>query len=215
MSHTYTPSPVLLTTITLPDDGDLETAASVNNPMQTLADGIDQAQLPATSSTSNYQLASRTLDRVERSFFLPQDPAHWTFATNGGLVTADTSGNSAHIALSFPHGSSINAISCYLDPAGGHANLPQNMPTITLRKKAFSNGAVTDIATATDTSVNTTVYQARHSIDIVSLAEVVNLASFQYFLVVVPESGTDSIAGCLFDNVVKQFVVTSLDSGAS
>ncbi len=40
MSHPYSPSPVTLTTLTVPDDGDPRTAASVNGPMQQLADGL-------------------------------------------------------------------------------------------------------------------------------------------------------------------------------
>ena len=44
MSHVYTPSPLILTTIPLPDDLDPGVAASVNSPFQKLADAIANTQ---------------------------------------------------------------------------------------------------------------------------------------------------------------------------
>lgn len=40
MSHVYTPASVALTTLTLPDDGDVNLAASVNSPFEDLADAV-------------------------------------------------------------------------------------------------------------------------------------------------------------------------------
>jgi hypothetical protein len=52
MSHVYTPSAVAVTSTTLPDDGDLASAASVNTPFEDALDGVKYCQnaLDGTSS---------------------------------------------------------------------------------------------------------------------------------------------------------------------
>lgn len=52
MSHIYTPSPVAITSTTLPDDGDLASAVSVNTPFEDALDGVKYAQdsIDGTSS---------------------------------------------------------------------------------------------------------------------------------------------------------------------
>lgn len=47
MSSTYTPTATALTTITLPSDGDARSAASVNAPLEALADGVEYLGLNA------------------------------------------------------------------------------------------------------------------------------------------------------------------------
>lgn len=46
MSSVYTPTPVQLASITLPSDGDTRGAASINTPLQALADGLAQFTAP-------------------------------------------------------------------------------------------------------------------------------------------------------------------------
>ena len=48
MSSVYTPTAVGLTTITIPSDGDVRSAASVNTPLKSLADAV-KARLPPTT----------------------------------------------------------------------------------------------------------------------------------------------------------------------
>lgn len=52
MSHVYTPSPVAITDTTLPDDGDLASAISVNTPFEATLDGVKYVQdaIDGTSS---------------------------------------------------------------------------------------------------------------------------------------------------------------------
>lgn len=52
MSHTYTPTPVAITNTTLPDDGDLASAVSVNTPFEDVADGVKYCQ-DSISGTSS------------------------------------------------------------------------------------------------------------------------------------------------------------------
>lgn len=54
MAHTYTPSPVDLVDLTLPDDGDTNVVASVNDPLEALADAVINLQAATAYSLTTY-----------------------------------------------------------------------------------------------------------------------------------------------------------------
>jgi len=56
MSSVYTPSSVALGNITIPSDGDARSAASVNVPMQAIADGVKYVDARIASLEGNWQL---------------------------------------------------------------------------------------------------------------------------------------------------------------
>lgn len=60
MSTVYTPSPVALANITIPADGDARSAASVNAPLQAIADGVADLQSQVSPLASLTALAAIT-----------------------------------------------------------------------------------------------------------------------------------------------------------
>lgn len=68
MSHPYTPTPAQITTVTLPDDGDERVAASVNTPLEQLADAIAFLQAGTQSTDVVTTPGSSTLTAPDGAF---------------------------------------------------------------------------------------------------------------------------------------------------
>lgn len=81
MSHVYVPTAVPVVNATLPDDGDLASAASVNDPFETALDGVKYAQ--------------DSIDGTSTGTMTPAD-----ISVGGGAFTADASTVSATANMS-------------------------------------------------------------------------------------------------------------------
>lgn len=99
--------------------------------------------------------------------------------------------------LGLPPKGRIVDIGCYLDAQGGHAALPGTMPKLRLVRQTENQApSTTTIATATDTSANTTVYQSGHTVHMPSgMSEIITQPYPRYFFVLEGESGANALAG--------------------
>jgi hypothetical protein len=91
-----------------------------------------------------------------------------------------------------PYLGTITGVTAYVQGKGGHVGLPGTMPRVKLSYRAHGTDVVTDVAQQTDTSANTTAYQAVHTIALTGVSEVVNGARM-YFAEVQSEGGANAL----------------------
>jgi hypothetical protein len=181
----------------VPVGGDPRTAMSVQIPFQTLTNRA--AWLRDELRLVQYKGVTRPVS-VETFAQI----GTWTapYSASGGngprWIAGSTSAND-HLTfrLDMPHGSTLTALTAYLRGASGHAGLPAVMPSLALLR--ISNvdftAAWSTLGTQTDTSGNTTAYQAIHPVTISSLSVVVDRGLYSYYARVIGESSTNALNG--------------------
>lgn len=100
------------------------------------------------------------------------------------------------------HGSSLTDVYVHFIGAGSHTGLPGQMPIVALWVRQRSNGLAYRIGYVTDTSANTTAYQAIHNIQLhLPMIHVVDKNRYSYFVRIYGESGANFVTGGLATNV--------------
>lgn len=223
MSHTYTPDPDHNpTTTTLPDDGDDEDAASVNTPLEDVAD-------KAAYTQKHYPLdTTYTVDRVQTNLVYPVTadnaaPATQQWFLNPGSAWTQTDvtvaiGASIYQELDLPDGCVLQNVFVRLkgETAVPHSALPAQLP----QARVFKVNAVTGVSTAlsaltTDPAATQPIYDGAHEIPIFSIGATVDRTSFRYLVKITGESGANAQAGLQLLATLVQFQVTKLDKGAA
>lgn len=109
-----------------------------------------------------------------------------------GPGTAITAGHNIAASLDVTHGATLSSVSVSIHP-DSHGSLPANMPFLRVYKTAFATGTATQIgSTATDSSANTTAYDAAHTITVGGLTEVIDRSAYSYHTEFFAESGANS-----------------------
>ena len=219
MPHTYTPVPSNNpATITLPDDGDAESAASVNTPFGSLADKVAHANWPETDATKKYPLSLRTITRTCPGSFMVDDFTKWLGSSPFTNCTVATK-QDAYIPVPLPNGSTWTSAFAGFVGAAGHAAFPggkpATMPVMRAVKFNPNTGALTVIASVTDPSASAAVYEAAHSLTIVGMTEVIDTNTFNYFIKIETEGGANGIAGDQVYGGQIIYTVTEQDPGAA
>jgi hypothetical protein len=167
VSHVYNPVATALTTITCPDDGDPNGAASVNLPLKKLADAVAEAMLRVSPLVRVAPFRPQLIMRDATEFrsvwsaakqMYPIDGWNSTGATHGdgasGGLTMSINGiyevqevNSAS-TLTWPmamrlgpdmiaHGRTLSEVRVGFKGASGHAALPVGMPCLTVVRSGW------------------------------------------------------------------------------
>ena len=162
------------------------------------------------SGVTKYKLASRSKERVGKSPW-------WDDADNTMRMPSTFSavvGSIYQAAIDLPNGSTLTSITVTVDPAL-HVSLPANMPTLIAYKVPISTGVSASLfALVTDSSANAGAYSAVHTITKTGLSEVIDNATYAYFVQYEHESGANSAAGVVC-GVKYAVTVTSMDDCAS
>jgi hypothetical protein len=146
------------------------------------------------------------------------DP-YWTLTTGGGnnnfmpvlLQTSVSSNGAVWFPIRPPVGSIVTGFAVGLIgnyPGGGdptHAGIPQNAPTIWL---ARHNGSTTIITGKNEDAASAAAYDGQHTISLTGITETIS-SSYQYYLRITGESGTNSLADKLAIRFLRYTVSVS------
>lgn len=225
MSDVYIPNPNNNPAgITIALDGDTKAIASLRVGLEAALDRTAHSQQPATDSSFNYPLRSRTLTRWRSIAW-----AHWqtTFSTYPGDFRYDVGHGRIQqfqvgsvpkllLPLDLPNGCVVKSIIFPVQPDATHVALPSTPPTVTFYKRDVVTLAGTAIVTAIDTTSPFASYNARHNVPgLTGLNETIDTTANVYYLEYAGESGANSIGGLLLDVYGYTFVVTEQDPGAA
>lgn len=190
-----------LGTLSVTGTGTIATLSSPSGTITTLGSTtINATTVNGTNSTftgsvnSGSFLFSSSVSETRVLAFTPVPDSSWTFDADSWIAGGGAPDIYARVQL--PHGVTLNSLSVRIDPIGGHAGLPSQMPRLTLKvlSAADFNTAILN-NTAIDTSANVTAYQANHLITLSSINHVVDASAYQYIIIFEPESGTNAMAG--------------------
>ena len=221
---TYSPNRVGLTDITVPADGEDVDAASVNVPIEALADGVLARTPSMTLSLSADAVrlmvgtgagtASPALNALGTLVVPLSTEIENSDTQLGVIVTKTVNGMTSTMLLYIPlpemlsfHGYTV--ASCVLKVLGktGHAALPGGMPRIALVR--FGASANTSLCSTTwnlDTAADAAAYEVEHDITItVDQNAVVDCSQYQYALLVQNEYGSNSLDTLQFRRIVLTF----------
>lgn len=191
MSHSLTEVASFDAAIVVPDDGDAEGAASVQTPLQSLAN--------RTKFLNAHSQASTTETRGMP--FLLGFNSGWSVQSADNTVTENAAGGSSDVAnlmLELPNGQALTAITVNIKPATGaaHSSAPNPMPTIKAWAVSLSGGAVTQLgATTADVFTTQAAYEAAHPITISGISHTIDRTAFRYLVQVFGEGATNGVAG--------------------
>lgn len=226
MSTTVAGNPALFpASITIPSDGDLKSAASVNAAFGGLADRTAHLARPEQDVTKKYPLAARTIGpRTQKGlFFFFTGSTVWTKITGGGggvqtvgiqQILADST-EYAQCMLDLPHGALLSAVTVYVVGATV-TTMPAQKARYDLWKTNPSTFAVTQIGT-TVTDGQTTVggYTVLHAETVNAAGELIDNDTYQYSFTVRGSSGGGAVAGLVVHSVKATYVVSAQDDGAA
>jgi hypothetical protein len=210
--------------ITIPADGEDKPAASVNTALEGLMDKVVHTQLPATSTSGTYPLASRALGRIMRGVATSSETAgvaDWSVqnGVNGAIFLQATLATTAVVyqPLDLPDGCTLTDVYVWLAGGGGHAFPPANKPTLRLFRLDPTTLTVTQIGiTTTDPSSTVVDYEAIHFFNVGGgVSEVIDNANYKYVAGITGEAGANSLVGLRYVAAKCFFVVTKQDPGAS
>jgi hypothetical protein len=162
-------------------------------------DGCSNAEHGATAS----DLADRTkfLFAMHGSIWLPLNTlnnldSRFTFVLSPHCweQTSVASAGRLIIPVPMPARGKVTGVTCDVKAAAAHAGLPATMPALALLRQPADGSTVTVVASASDTSANTTAYQAAHQTSLGVLAHTV-LTTGTYYVRYEGETGANSLAG--------------------
>jgi hypothetical protein len=146
------------------------------------------------SGTSRLKLGSRTLPRLGSSSAFG---ASGFSVSTGGFATQDGVSGSPRVSweLDLPHGGTLTSVSIIVNGVT-HTLLPGTKPQITVRRtSATPSSAATIGGPAVDPSGDVSAYDIDHPITISGLSHTVDRESYNYFLLLEGESGSNSLVG--------------------
>lgn len=188
--------------------------------------GANGLEVYGTGAASRYQLASRSITRVNKSAwqFLAGDWAE-TVTTSAGLPTNLTlvnlvAGGRVWCPLDIPNYNTLDSVVLTVRGAQGHAAFPGGAPAGTVPTlyvlRTIDTGAVgTILGSTTDSFAVQATYEAIHTLTVSGLAATIDQTQYKYWAVFLPESGAGSVAdatnGTRIYNLKWTCSVTSMD----
>lgn len=187
--HTYTPAGNRNAIITVPDDGDAANAASIQTPLEQLAEELELVarRTPGGSSAvaTGFQIP-----------LLPFDNLNSRFAPAGvGILQQNDVTDAGGVLLPVPIAMvpcTITAVFLTLRNVAFHSALPATMPQLQLYRFNRSTYTSTVVGTQVDTSASTAAYAAAHTIAL-TVSESVNSSNFVYYVSFNGETGANSV----------------------
>lgn len=229
MSFVYTPVPGNNpANITLPSDGDLASALSVDSPLGDLADKVAHANWPETDNTKSYPLISQTIFRAQPyNVFVNQTDGNgnvitpkWAYELGVWIQSVVTVTNEyIDQVLDVPHNATLSNVYVNISGTTGartHAGLP-TMPTFRVFRMPVTTGVFQTMSNLiTDPTAVLATYNAAHQITIpINANAVIDKSSYRYIVRIIGESGANSVASALqYLGCSTEFVTTSMDKGA-
>lgn len=131
----------------------------------------------------------------------------FVFQSGAGGFTIPAGDHIHQMLEQAPHGSTLTAVSVSILP-DSHGSLPQNMPNLKVYKVNPVTGANTQIgSTQVDPSGSTPVYDVAHLITVSGLSEVIDRATYAYYVDLTAESGTNSDSNTQYLGAKSTFTV--------
>jgi hypothetical protein len=194
MSSTYAGTETFAATITIPDDGDPANAASVNAPLEGLA---DRTVWLREAMKSPAMIACGAMGFVSAAGRFSSEFAHLN------LVTATAVNDSCRLRLSLIHGATVASIDMFFQPisAGRAGNLPTVAVSMALQRSAVTAGVAlaalpTTITNASYVPVSYANYiNGQVKMHTISPAHVVDAEAYEYFLLITDEGNPDALVG--------------------
>jgi len=188
--------------------GEKLSSAEMNTLDTDHADAID-----ATTRT----LGALPLNVSRRGQWLPTADlaANWdTLNLQLGYAACTTvNANRVFWPFRLPHNATLNGIVVVIEPAGGHAALPIQMPGFELISLDHFGAVTTEIPFVVDTSANVAAYQTVHGIATpLALTIVMYNTSKHYTLCFSSEGSTNAIAGLKVFHYYYGYTMTVLDA---
>lgn len=199
MSHALTPTAAFTGSVVVPDDGDLENAASVNTAFQTLTDRAAYLRQQAFGA-SNYASYSIPLSSGQDDSGAAATVC-WTYQFGAWIETNKAAGNKLVIDVVFPDRCTITSVAVYCtgNVLGGsaHSALPATKPKVTFREitpHAASAPTISFSASVTDAPANVTAYEAYHILGGgLTVGHVIDAANCAYRLEIEGEQSTNAL----------------------
>lgn len=218
MSTSYSPVPVALpATITLPQDlVDQRTAASVNDPLTAVANGVaylnqsialtrrmgagEPVGITQASPTKTYDLKAYKLDVYT---YLSGYELFGSYLRQAAVNVLDIGQHVLYdVSPLVVSGSTITRLTLDIIGAAGHVALPSMVPAIGLARYSPSADTWESLLAAgmqNDTSANVASYEAIHDIRLApDQNNTADPATYVYYAILCPEGGTDGVVGAKF-----------------
>lgn len=189
MPSTITEADTYTATLSVPTDGESANSASL---LTTFAQGLanranfTKKRVIGAETGDILQVPLNTLINTSSRFtYGAPTVSSWkqTDVTSVGLLAFEPQRPKVGIK--------ITGFRAHVRGAGGHAALPGTMPRLFFYRDSLSGGAGFS-ASVSDTSANTTAYQARHVIEKLDLSETIS-ADYKYTLTFEGEAGANSL----------------------
>ena len=162
----------------------------------------------------------RTITRNSSIADMVFNQAEWQFESALDCVSQIAAGNNQYIyfRVDLPHASTVTEVVAKIDPAA-HGALPANMPIVGLYRRIHASpsfaAAGSLVFDATDSSANTTIYDAPHEFAATG-SHFVNRESYAYFVRLKGEWGLNSANQLRVYGVTVEFTSpASFDGGAA
>lgn len=193
MSHALVETPTFTASVVVPDDGDLENAASVNGALQALANRSERLKF-STFGAINFSGYNVPLTKFRPDQGVLSNNDAWRYAFNGLLEHDKSAGNKAIAQLELPEGATITQVQLLATgnflAGAAHGALPATMPKVTFRELATTGGTNYSV-NQSDTSGNVGAYEIAHTITLTVNRVVSNL--LRYTIEIEGEQGANSI----------------------
>jgi hypothetical protein len=220
MSHTYDGNDTNFpASLTLPDDGDPRDAASVNTPIEGLAD--------RTATLGRYVRVTDAGASDRPVVGMPLFSSEFDYNPSDGSLTQNGGGGTISWPLEVPDGCTLDAVEVFWAPAAGHAAggggilhpSVERPHLIVWRKDPADFGGVAIGSDLQDPNfASPAVYETPHGFRNPasgSLAEVVNRELNHYVAYFFGEAGTGFIAGGVVWGLRVTFTPTTIDPRAA
>lgn len=209
--------------LTIPADGDVRNAASVNVATEGAADREQLLYQDFKQSLLGLHpiKPSQTLNRIAFSGAYAL-AANWVPVNAAARWSNLTANTSIFIPVSLPHGSTWTSYSVLYQGAAGHGAFPggaPGMPYTSPIRMSYITGVESFpggfIGTNTDGSATAAAYQAVHLITESGGTEVIDNTAYRYGILLNSETGGNFIAGALLYLARCTFTTRLIDIGAS
>ena len=123
--------------------------------------------------------------------------------------STDTTAN-LFLELDFLQGSQISSIKLRFSSPGTVLDpLPGNFPTFNLIKQNYTTNSTSIIGSTSLSSVGSGYRGTQHEVTVDAASEVIDNANYRYYLLITPESGSDSQIGGLVLGMKKYYLLPS------
>jgi len=219
MAHALTESSTFTASVTVPDDGDVRNAASVETAFQALANRTkwltDQRTSDNATLATGLGIMNAAIDAIEaltpgiatsltRAVSIPgaaivNTNTRWALNASGDWEqTGILSSGTLELPLAdFPKSGRISGISYRVAPGTGRGGLPGGMPVYKLLQYDAFTDTTTIISSVTDSSASVGAYEAAHTQAVTGLTHNISATS-TYSLLIEGEWSTNAQIGLVF-----------------